>query len=385
MQAASRMADGQWPWRDFGWAYGPGQPLACALGASGDSLLSWRLLRVGADATAAVLVWALVRDLRPRWALRRGSRRRSPPRSRPARTRPPRPWPSRSAPCCAPRGAAPAWAGGFGGARRVLAPGRGRDRGAGRRAAAVAWARPRARSARRDAGGDGARRRRQARRRGERGGVRPRTPDRTLSTAPPARWARALVVSASPRSPGSCSTRRSSSRPGRARVGRARRAGARATGSSGGCRSRTGSAGATRRTSWRGCAPYRGAGGRRAARSSGGRRSGWSCSGRARRSTSCRGRTSSTRRALLVVAAAARGARPAAGSSGRRCSPLLIAVGSANRARRRCSRPPELEPFELVRVPPAEADALPQADRRLSSELVPPGEPIYVAPLRTTS
>ena len=24
MQAATRMADGQWPWRDFGWAYGPG-------------------------------------------------------------------------------------------------------------------------------------------------------------------------------------------------------------------------------------------------------------------------------------------------------------------------------------------------------------------------
>ena len=27
MQAATRMADGQWPWRDFGWAYGPGEPL----------------------------------------------------------------------------------------------------------------------------------------------------------------------------------------------------------------------------------------------------------------------------------------------------------------------------------------------------------------------
>ena len=67
MQAASRMADGQWPWRDFSWAYGPGQPLAVLV--FGDSLLSWRFLRVGADATTAVLVWALVRDLRPRWAL----------------------------------------------------------------------------------------------------------------------------------------------------------------------------------------------------------------------------------------------------------------------------------------------------------------------------
>ena len=27
LQAATRMADGQWPWRDFGWSYGPGQPL----------------------------------------------------------------------------------------------------------------------------------------------------------------------------------------------------------------------------------------------------------------------------------------------------------------------------------------------------------------------
>ena len=58
MQAATRMADGQWPWRDFGWAYGPGQPLVVmALGKLfGDSLLWWRLLRVAADATAAVLV-----------------------------------------------------------------------------------------------------------------------------------------------------------------------------------------------------------------------------------------------------------------------------------------------------------------------------------------
>lgn len=71
MQAATRMGDGQWPWRDFSWAYGPGEPLVviAALKAFGPSLLWWRLLRVAADATAALLAWAVVRDERPRWAL----------------------------------------------------------------------------------------------------------------------------------------------------------------------------------------------------------------------------------------------------------------------------------------------------------------------------
>jgi hypothetical protein len=71
MQAATRMAGGQWPWRDFGWSYGPGEPLVVlALGkAFGPSLLWWRLLRVAADATAALLVYLLVRDRRPAWAL----------------------------------------------------------------------------------------------------------------------------------------------------------------------------------------------------------------------------------------------------------------------------------------------------------------------------
>ncbi len=71
MQAATRMGDGQWPWRDFSWAYGPGEPLLTMAAAKlfGPSLLWWRLLRVAADATAALLVWALVRDERPRWAL----------------------------------------------------------------------------------------------------------------------------------------------------------------------------------------------------------------------------------------------------------------------------------------------------------------------------
>lgn len=71
MQAATRMGDGQWPWRDFGWPYGPGQPLLVMLADTllGPSLVWWRLLRVAADATAAVLVYALVRDHRPRRAL----------------------------------------------------------------------------------------------------------------------------------------------------------------------------------------------------------------------------------------------------------------------------------------------------------------------------
>ena len=71
MQAATRMADGQWPWRDFGWAYGPGEPLFVMVANAifGDSLLWWRLLRVASDATAAVLIWALVREWRPGWAI----------------------------------------------------------------------------------------------------------------------------------------------------------------------------------------------------------------------------------------------------------------------------------------------------------------------------
>src|SRR3954467_12520221 len=71
MQAATRMAGGQWPWRDFGWSYGPGEPLVVMLlgKAFGPSLLWWRLLRVAADATAALLVYLLVRDRRPGWAL----------------------------------------------------------------------------------------------------------------------------------------------------------------------------------------------------------------------------------------------------------------------------------------------------------------------------
>ena len=61
---------------------------------------------------------------------------------------------------------------------------------------------------------------------------------------------------------------------------------------------------------------------------------------------------------------------------------LLLAVGVANRASA-LLRPPDLEPFGSVRVPPEEADALPRADRATSSGWSRPGEPIYVAPRRS--
>jgi hypothetical protein len=63
LQAAARIADGQLPWRDFWWNYGPGQPLLLA-GLSelfGSSLLTWRVVRVLMAAGAAVLAYALAR------------------------------------------------------------------------------------------------------------------------------------------------------------------------------------------------------------------------------------------------------------------------------------------------------------------------------------
>ena len=72
LQAASRIAAGQWPYGDFGWPYGPGQPLlvAAAFKALGPSVLWWRLVRVAADASTALIVWALVRRRAgERWAL----------------------------------------------------------------------------------------------------------------------------------------------------------------------------------------------------------------------------------------------------------------------------------------------------------------------------
>lgn len=72
LQAAARIADGQWPYRDFWWNYGPGQPvlLAGVQKLLGPSLLWWRLLRVALDAVVALLAYVLVRRAAPgmpRW------------------------------------------------------------------------------------------------------------------------------------------------------------------------------------------------------------------------------------------------------------------------------------------------------------------------------
>jgi len=63
LQAAARIADGQIPYRDFWWFYPPGQPylLGGLQELLGPSLLTWRVLRVLADATVAVLAYTLAR------------------------------------------------------------------------------------------------------------------------------------------------------------------------------------------------------------------------------------------------------------------------------------------------------------------------------------
>jgi hypothetical protein len=69
LQAASRIADGQWPYADFSWSYGP----ALLVKLFEPSLLGWRLVRVAVDATIALLVFAIVqREAGPRWALAGG-------------------------------------------------------------------------------------------------------------------------------------------------------------------------------------------------------------------------------------------------------------------------------------------------------------------------
>jgi hypothetical protein len=63
LQAAARIADGELPWRDFWWNYGPGQPLLLA-GLSelfGSSLLGWRVVRVLLAAGVSLLAYALAR------------------------------------------------------------------------------------------------------------------------------------------------------------------------------------------------------------------------------------------------------------------------------------------------------------------------------------
>jgi hypothetical protein len=60
---ARRIADGQWPYRDFWSNYAPGQPLLLAAQVKlfGPSLLWWRIVRVAIDATVSVLAFAYVR------------------------------------------------------------------------------------------------------------------------------------------------------------------------------------------------------------------------------------------------------------------------------------------------------------------------------------
>ena len=96
--------------------------------------------------------------------------------------------------------------------------------------------------------------------------------------------------------------------------------------------------------------------------------------------------------AIPLAAAAPRGGR-ARGRRGRRARALArvparadLLAGAANRLSA-LLLPPDLEPVHLagvpgIRVPPAEAEALPRMVARVQ-RLVPPGEPIYVAPRRS--
>jgi hypothetical protein len=61
LQAARRIADGQLPYRDFWWNYGPGQPYL--LSPFGGSLVAWRVIRVALDATVALLAYELAARL----------------------------------------------------------------------------------------------------------------------------------------------------------------------------------------------------------------------------------------------------------------------------------------------------------------------------------
>jgi hypothetical protein len=66
--AARRIVEGQWPYADFVFPYGPGHPLSLAALEEllGPSLLWWRIVRVAADAAVALLVFVLVRRVAPR-------------------------------------------------------------------------------------------------------------------------------------------------------------------------------------------------------------------------------------------------------------------------------------------------------------------------------
>ncbi len=65
LQAARRILDGQVPYRDFLWAYGPAQPyvLAGLFKLFGVSLVQWRVLWALSVAGVALVAYALVRDV----------------------------------------------------------------------------------------------------------------------------------------------------------------------------------------------------------------------------------------------------------------------------------------------------------------------------------
>ena len=72
LQAARRIAQGQVPYSDFWWYYPPGQPylLGGLWSLAGPSLMTWRIVRVLADAAVAVLAYALARrEAGPRLSL----------------------------------------------------------------------------------------------------------------------------------------------------------------------------------------------------------------------------------------------------------------------------------------------------------------------------
>jgi hypothetical protein len=69
LQWGSRIAGGEWPYRDFWCNYLPGAPLLQA--ALGDSLVVWRVVRAALAGVCAVLAYLLVRreTINDRWAL----------------------------------------------------------------------------------------------------------------------------------------------------------------------------------------------------------------------------------------------------------------------------------------------------------------------------
>ena len=72
LQAVERIVRGQVPYRDFWWFYPPGQPylLGGLHELTGPSLLTWRIVRVLADATVALLAFGLAsRGAGPRLSL----------------------------------------------------------------------------------------------------------------------------------------------------------------------------------------------------------------------------------------------------------------------------------------------------------------------------